>query len=136
MDTETLTRVDLAEAIEGYLECAGWLVNESYDENTGRVTTEERDDRGGPFSPLAVAHASDAVRDFLALIDGEDLDVYLSGRSMHDLGADLWLSRNGHGAGFFDRGREDAYARLQDDASSYGEAYAYWNETTGEVNID
>lgn len=39
-------------------------------------------------------------------------------------GSDFWLSRNGHGAGFFDRGNEAVFARLQEAASVYGEEIA------------
>ena len=37
---------------------------------------------------------------------------------------DFWLSRNGHGAGFFDRGTDDADT-LQDAARTYGEVNLY-----------
>lgn len=41
--------------------------------------------------------------------------------SMEDPGIDFWLSRNGHGAGYFDRGREPEWRRLQDLSRPYGE---------------
>jgi len=42
-------------------------------------------------------------------------------------GHDFWLSRNGHGAGFFDRDNlpEDARERLQEAAQQWGEVYLY-----------
>ena len=40
-------------------------------------------------------------------------------------GHDFWLTRNGHGAGFWDRGLGDRGQRLTDEAHVYGEATAY-----------
>lgn len=40
-------------------------------------------------------------------------------------GADFWLSRNGHGAGFFDRGYGEDGDLLQDLARSMGEVHVY-----------
>ncbi len=45
---------------------------------------------------------------------------YSTDRDAHD----FWLSRNGHGAGFFDRGTDDADT-LQNAASSYGSVDLY-----------
>lgn len=40
-------------------------------------------------------------------------------------GHDLWLSRNGHGAGYFDRGYGFTGERLQDHARALGNANVY-----------
>lgn len=42
-------------------------------------------------------------------------------------GSDFWLSRNGHGAGYFDRGQEPVFRRLQEAARVYGEASVYFD---------
>lgn len=42
-----------------------------------------------------------------------------SGRGESSAGHDFWLSRNGHGAGFFDRGEHEAFRELQDAAKVY-----------------
>ena len=46
-------------------------------------------------------------------------------------GQDFWLSRNGHGSGFFDRGPEKVFDNLQDAARLVGscETYRSDNET-------
>lgn len=41
------------------------------------------------------------------------------------VGHDFWLSRNGHGAGFFDRGNEDVWDELQDAAKKFKEVDLY-----------
>jgi hypothetical protein len=40
-------------------------------------------------------------------------------------GHDFWLTRNGHGAGFWDRGLGDLGERLSKAAKVYGEVYLY-----------
>jgi|CXWL01.1.fsa_nt_gi hypothetical protein len=54
-----------------------------------------------------------------------------SGRDMESAGHDFWLSRNGHGAGYFDRptsGTDPApFDRLQAAARATGEVCAYWH---------
>lgn len=44
-------------------------------------------------------------------------------------GIDFWLTRNHHGAGFWDRGYGELGDRLTDAAHTYGEAYCYGPET-------
>ena len=41
------------------------------------------------------------------------------------LGHDFWLSRNGHGAGFFDRGSDPVWDRLQEAARVWGTVDLY-----------
>lgn len=42
-------------------------------------------------------------------------------------GTDFWLSRNGHGAGYSDRGDEPTFRRLQDAARVYGEQHVWFD---------
>lgn len=55
------------------------------------------------------------------LIEAQDTFGY----SLEQAGHDFILSRNGHGAGFFDRGLEELGDRLQKAAESAGPAEAY-----------
>lgn len=58
-------------------------------------------------------------------------------RSEYDIGRDahdFWLSRNGHGAGFFDRGTDDGDT-LQSAAKSYGEVNLYHMGDNEEMTI-
>lgn len=57
-------------------------------------------------------------------------DLY--GIDSDSAGHDFALSRNGHGAGFFDRGLGDTGRRLQDASRAYGESNAYWSGENGE----
>lgn len=88
--------LDIDRVIAGYLACALWA---SADEDG-----EPLDDayRVEDFSIAARAQARDDCADFLSLCEREGLDV--SSIPPERFGHDFWLTRNGHGAGFWDRG--------------------------------
>lgn len=48
-----------------------------------------------------------------------------SGLSDEQIGHDFWLTRNGHGAGFWDRGFGKTGEKISDAARVYGEVYLY-----------
>jgi hypothetical protein len=51
-------------------------------------------------------------------------------------GHDFWLTRNGHGAGYWDRGLGALGERLSDAARAYGEANAPWDCGDGTADVD
>lgn len=55
---------------------------------------------GAELTPLFLAQSYTQCRDFWYAIKGEPLFL---GLSAEQLGHDLWLTRNGHGAGFWSR---------------------------------
>jgi len=59
------------------------------------------------------------------LLDGVDDEM---------IGHDFWLTRNGHGAGFWDRGLGEVGEKLTEIAKSFGEAYPYV-DGAGKVHI-
>ena len=84
-----------------------------------------------------------AVLDFLNGINEEpddgagedllaDLRAYLDLRDADDLGHDFALSRNGHGAGFFDR--DSGYRHLQRWAKTFGSNTWQFDAATGELS--
>ena len=109
-------------ALDGYLECALWSSCDLYtgrrlDElGTGAMADETFDDM-----------ACDVWR-FLATCWGdvwEDFEIDLSGIEPEQLGHDLWLTRNRHGAGFWDRGLGEIGDKLTELAHSYGGVTLY-----------
>ena len=109
-------------ALDGYLECALWSSCDLYtghrlDElGTGAMAAETFDDM-----------ACDVWR-FLATCWGdvwEDFEIDLSGIEPEQLGHDLWLTRNYHGAGFWDRGLGEIGDKLTELAHSYGDVTLY-----------
>ena len=138
-----LSNHELELAADGYLAAAGWLPG--WDERASDEDNErgcDTDAQGGPFGDDARQAARDAVRDLVGALDnGSDALAYIDvmrkrgngGAGM--LGHDLWLTRNGHGAGFWDRGLDDLGERLSAAARSLGEAYSYI-DAEGVVRID
>lgn len=70
------------------------------------------------------ARMHDDCKEFL-LLDADDVRAYLETRTIEDLGHDFWLTRNGHGTGFWDRGLGLLGERLTMRAQSFGECNLY-----------
>lgn len=97
----------------GYLEAMEWLLPE-----------ETNRDKLRGFTRKTTKRAMEECADFQES-NGADLAEYyeLSGRPEDHAGHDFYLSRNGHGAGFFDRGSAPVFDRLQDAADAAGSTY-------------
>jgi hypothetical protein len=101
-----------------YLEAIEWLLSEEPGENG-----EESDrDRALAFAPETIVKAKAVCRDFQEA-NANDLAEYQE-RTGYSGGVDLWLTRNHHGAGFWDRGLGALGKRLTD-AARLGETDSY-----------
>ncbi len=118
------------EFTRGYLECALW----TSDPTPGSGEWQARfgwsiDD----IDPASIARAIEVCADFQqanrADLD-EVSDTYHADDYSH--GHDFWLTRNRHGAGFWDRGYDlnGLGDKLTVAAQAYGEAYCHGPETT------
>ena len=90
-----------------YIECAEWAEN-------CEMTDEEVQD--------AALDCADFCESFGPLMWDNGLDAERCGH-------DFWLTRNRHGAGFWDRGLGELGRQLTDAAHPYGEAYLENSET-------
>ena len=92
-----------------------WQAGEMFDEN-GELTVTNWDDHYLPED--ATEDATDrmvsAIRKFVSRVRPADLATYLDQYSPTDLIHDYWLTRNGHGVGFWDRGLGPVGDRLID----------------------
>jgi hypothetical protein len=61
--------------------------------------------------------------DLKSFIEANKADIESTGMTPEMLGHDLWLTREGHGAGFWDRGYGEAGERLSKSARKMGEVY-------------
>jgi len=119
---------DIIEVFNGYSTCALWS------------STDQSDESGGEYldSNYTLADiASDTLHlmtlDCIAFVTENENDVllycsmlpYNGWTPLEQVGHDFWLSRNGHGAGFFDRDTGDVGDRLQVAARQIGETYIY-----------
>lgn len=114
------TPANLDEFTRGYLECAEWLA--SGQEEPGEMSDDERFDCQG-FHPDSITQAVADCIDFQEA-NAADLEAYeeATGRGMSSAGHDFYLTRNRHGAGFWDRGNDACLKRLTDAAHAYGES--------------
>lgn len=110
---------------EGYITCALWSSMDNSDESTGG-------------EPLDANYSIDDIHpDTLAMMFAEchqfraDNQVNLEdieeehGATDKRNGHDFWLTRNGHGAGFWDRGYGEVGQRLTDAAHVWGSVDLY-----------
>jgi hypothetical protein len=104
------------EFVDAYLEAALWASNDE----EGRPLDEHYS--GEDFAPEAIAQAINESNDFVEVMR-KDLE---SVGSPPQHGHDFWLTRNHHGAGFWDRGYDkDIGDRLTGAAQAYGEVNVY-----------
>lgn len=94
---------------QGYIEAAFWLIDE--------------DDKDATFADLAPEALADMVQVCRYFQDGNTAD--LAEIDGHQAGVDFWLTRNHHGAGFWDRGHGPKGDRLTTAAHVYGSTDLY-----------
>jgi len=115
---------EFKEFLQGYLVCALWS------------STDESDDSGGvPMDSIygiedlhetALASATESCKDFAdANKDALIRVVNTPGYEWSSAGHDFWLTRNGHGAGFWDRGLGHDGDLLSEAARVYGSCDLY-----------
>ena len=84
---------------------------------------EEGNEEGDSWAREACASADAAVRECLNMIisddDDRDIESVLVSADIgpESAGHDLWLTRNRHGTGFWDRGYDDDVAKILTDAA-------------------
>lgn len=95
----------LDEFTQGYVEAVMWI--DGADESFDKISVKDLREM--------VKDCKDFQHECAA-----DLRLYAAQRSMHSAGVDFWLTRNHHGAGFWDRGMGDLGERLSKAARFYG----------------
>lgn len=103
----------------GYVECALWC---GITENDGPAPTV--DDLDSATLAKLTADAQDFATSNRAMLD----EANEAGRDDAHLGHNFWLTRNRHGAGFWDCGLGKLGNDLTEQAHAYGEASLYWGD--------
>lgn len=103
--------------VRAYIECALWA---SVDDDGEPL---DRSYGADDIEPGTIASMSGDVAAFLGAIESAGVDR--SEWSDDQLGHDLWLTRNGHGAGFWDRGHGEPGDALTELAHALGESRLY-----------
>lgn len=122
--------IDVEAMVAGYVEAMLWAEcacddPEGYDDRSF-------DDLGytfGDVHPDAMEQARETCRQFCER-NAEDVVAFMeeTDRPEGHVGHDLWLTRQGHGAGFWDRGAGAVGDRLADAARVLGPAYPYLDD--------
>ena len=119
--------INFDNALAGYMECAEWA-------DCG----PDQETEGKDWSEALHKRMQDDVRAFIARVEGQpSLTDALAAVDYSDerFGHDFWLTRNRHGAGFWDRKELEADGlgeRLTDLAHAMGECELYVGDD-GEV---
>lgn len=104
------------EAIAAYIDCALWSSTTMDDEPMPLDEDYNSDD--------LTEQAWDSMRtDVIAFCDANSADI--ENMQATQVGHDFWLTRNGHGAGFWDRGLGALGDRLTSAAHAYGSCDLY-----------
>lgn len=106
---------EVSELVKAYLTCAEWTEGEEIE---ARAHEEGGPEFHGIWSREAVGQAEETCRLFFR--QANPPDVWTD----QEIGHDLWLTRNGHGTGFWDRDMPEAQ-RLADLARTWGERSCY-----------
>lgn len=123
--------IDLQEFVGGYVECALWS---STDGNETPL-----DSLYGPRD-IDAATIQEMVSDCAAFIEAQETDLErfgeLTERDHAALGHDLWLTRNHHGAGYWDRYMEAPNPPSRAEAVGLGKLLTAAAEATGERYLE
>lgn len=103
---------------ESYIETALWSSTDNKDESGGSPLDDNYD-----VSDIAKETLEKMVSDCKAFQGANWDDIKINPKAA---GHDFWLTRNGHGAGFWDGGWPKAAGkRLTEDSKAYGEFNLY-----------
>lgn len=106
----------MQDALKSYIKCALWSSlddEEPLDESYGTAD----------IAHCALAGMCEDVNHFIETLSENGVD-WKESLTPKQLGHDLWLTRNGHGAGFWDR-----------DLGELGEQLSAWAKTLGECDL-
>lgn len=124
----------LDEFTQAYIEAMFWTEEAPGVSTEEWQATDEHDEGSIPsdvgfadLAPEALAVIIETCREFQESFK-EELDLAYSmrdGYTPSSAGHDFWLTRNHHGAGFWDRGLDDVGRRLTEMSHPYGDADCY-----------
>lgn len=117
--TNTLD-TSLEPVLASYITCALWS---STDDNGDPLDDNYSAD---DLAESTLEQMRQDVLDFLDLLERDGIAAQTDAlMTREQLGHDFWLTRNGHGAGFWDRGLGELGDRLTELAQPYGEHSLY-----------
>ena len=117
---------NIARFIQGYLGCVLWAETDNSSEDGGDPLDANYE--VSDFAESAMQEAQGDCRDFIEA-NRADLLRYVDKVGSQDpwfsAGFDFWLTRTGHGTGYWDRGNDKVFTRLTAASKPYGSVDAY-----------
>lgn len=124
--------IDIQHELEQYVSTALWSSNADHldPEGTGAGGSMEDHFSMEDLAPEALASMREDLTSFIDGADPAAVEFWQAELGAGQIGHDFWLTRNGHGAGFWDRfGGEQLGAKygrhLTDEARPYGSSDLY-----------
>ncbi len=116
--------------IHAYLECAEWcgIISNGEEKDDDAFCSRAVDPR---WTDHAIRQATQNCKDFQS-IAGTLLDDIDDSQAGHD----FWLTRNGHGAGFWDRGLGKTGDKLTKLCKLYGETNVWFDPETETLSFN
>lgn len=138
-DIKTIAGLRVLRVLFAYETAAYWSSNSETDDAGGEPLDTYMAAHGTEASEACLARFRVDVVEFLRVCESEGLD--LSDCDAEQVGHDFWLTRNRHGAGFWDRdantyGTAEVRDRLNALARSFKETGLYVNTETNTVETD
>lgn len=106
--------------VRQYLETALWSSNDNSNDQGGDPL-----DKNYTIDDIAPETIAQAISDCARFRAANQIDLIKTGDDDEQNGHDFWLTRNRHGAGFWDRGYGDVGKRLTDACHVLGEVDLY-----------
>jgi hypothetical protein len=113
------TKTDLIASLDAFtiacLECALWSSTDGSTESGGEPL-----DANYTIDDMTVDAIRSLQRDCRSFTAHHGQDIDRAGLTLQQAGHDFWLTRNGHGTGFWDRGLGEIGERLSKASKAYG----------------
>lgn len=122
--------MELQDFIDGYINAAMWTT--SVDEK-GEEMMDQHFDKSD-IHPDSMEKIKEVCEKFFTE-NVELMETIGATYSSQSHGHDFWLTRNGHGVGFWDRGYGEAGDILTEKCKPYGESYWYLGDD-GKIHVD
>lgn len=109
--------------LNAYIECALWSSTHFESEDDQHGTPMDQLD--AELSDKAKAKMNEDCQNFIAYCEETIGPDWRAGQTFEQIGHDFWLTRNGHGAGFWDRGLGKLGRQLSDASQTFGSCDIY-----------
>jgi len=154
---ENIDPQNLNEILKGYIEAALWTEEERLMDDANSMNTTDDNDyydeedetpdeikflrimkeknqrktiesfSREDIEPDSLIRAYQDIKEFIRLAGDEAVNEAINEKGFEQLGHDIWLTRNGHGAGFFDHSYDNEQ-KLMDAAHALKEVDLYIND--------